>query len=176
MGFDRLLTLAGERFIAGGTRAVPCGFAGAREGFFHLEQQGVKIDRHDTGGADRAKLLRIIHPARAEIPAGRRARAQIAVDVSCRAIRVIFGGGYVIKPGFGTRRVAIVPVAVQHRAIFQFHHALVGIARRQIFAAFHPVGVLFLQLRQIFFQRLVAAFMARQQFNHKREERRLGAA
>ncbi len=117
-----------------------------------MEHQGIEIDRNNRGGANGGELLRIVHPAGAEIPAGSGGGAQVAIDLSGRTIRVASGGFDVVKPGLGARGVVIVPVAVEQRAIGHPHRPFVDAAGSQRVRPCHPVAILFLQLRLVGFQ------------------------
>ena len=166
---DGLLAGVSQRIVLRSASAVPGCLAGAGEGFLQMEHQGIEIDRDNRGGANGGELLRIIHPAGAEIPAGGGGGAQVAIDLGCRTIRVAFGGFDVVKPGLGARGVVIVPVAVEQRAVRHPHRPFVGAAGGQRVRSGHPVAILLLQLRLVGFQYLVA-IVRRQQAHHKGEE------
>ncbi|CNU66674.1 Uncharacterised protein [Salmonella enterica subsp. enterica serovar Bovismorbificans] len=161
MHFNGFLPRVGQRVILRGFGPIARRSVGAREGFLQLIQQSVKIDRDNRGGTNGTELLRIIHPAGAEIPAGGGGRSEVSIDLRCRAVGVAFGGSDIFNPGFRAGRIPIVPVAVENAAVLQFDDALVLLPWLQCLNALHPVGVLFLQLRQVFFQRIVT-FMLRQ--------------
>ncbi len=119
--------------------------------------------------------MRVAEPARAEVPAGGGAGAQIAVEFAFVALRRFFRGIDVIQPGFGARHVARVPVAVKHGAVRQLDNALACLPSGDAIAVRHPVVILFLQLRQIFAVGRVA-LVGRQQIDHQAKEGRLRAA
>ncbi|MNZ87651.1 hypothetical protein D3C78_1065150 [compost metagenome] len=129
MVFHGFLTRRRQVFILAGRGSIARFLARFCQQFFHLEHQGVQVDGHNTGGTDRPELLRIVHPAGAKVPARRRRRSQIAIDLRRRTVRVIFSGGHVIKPGFRAGRIAVIPVAVQNRTIIQFYHTFIRLPR-----------------------------------------------
>ncbi len=87
-----------------------------------MEHQGIEIDRDNRGGANGGELLRIVHPAGAEIPAGGGGGAQVAIDLGCRTIRV--AGGFDVVKRTRDAGVVIVPVAVEQRAVRHPHRRL----------------------------------------------------
>ena len=98
VALDGFLTRRCQRLVftcAGGVATL---LACPRQQFFHLEHQGVQVHGDNAGGPDGAELLRIVHPARAKVPARGRSGTQITVDLGRRPVRVTFGGIHVVKP------------------------------------------------------------------------------
>src|SRR5256884_463439 len=115
--------------------------AGGANGLLEAEQQAVEIDGNYLGGDDRGARVCIGEPARAEIPAAFRRRADVAVNL----LRVAPAGARqlgVMPIRFVPWAVAVVPVAVEQRAVGKSHHAPVRRTGSQAPRAFHPAGVL----------------------------------
>ena len=148
--------------------------AGGANGLLEAEQQAVEIDGYDLGGDDRGARVCIGEPARAEIPAAFRRRADVAVNL----LRVAPAGARqlgVMPIRFVPWAVAVVPVAVEQRAVGKGHHAPVSRTGSQAPRAFHPEGVLAPELREEACQgsgRVVPG----EQAHHREEERRLRTA
>ena len=120
-----------------GTCRVRGDFACFRDRQLRLVQQAVEIGRNEIGRVDRAERLAVRQPARAEVPAAFGRGSQIAVDVGDRPARVARRRD-IFAIGFLAWRVAIVPVAIEQRAVAQSHDAAMRGARRERVPAFHP--------------------------------------
>ena len=140
-----------------------------------MEHQAVQVDRHDRRRADRRERLAVAEPARAVVPAAFGARAQVAVDLVRRTRRHRLRGRHVLEIRLVARRIARVPVAVQHRAVGHRDHMARGPPARRRGFALHPVRMFLAQCRQVFLIDLVA-FGLRGERDHVREERRPRAA
>ncbi len=80
------------------------------------KQQAVKIDRNDLGGVDGFEGLAIGEPARAEVPAALGRRPNVAIQLLRSPAAALREPG-VFAIGLIARRVGVVPVAVEHRAV-----------------------------------------------------------
>src|SRR5437763_9916770 len=121
--------------------------AGGTNGLLEAEQQAVEIDGNDLGGDDRGARVCVGEPARAEIPAAFRCRADVAVNL----LRVAPAGARqlrVMPIRLVPRAVAVVPVAVEQRAVGKGHDAPVSRSGPQALRALHPEGVLAPELRE----------------------------
>ena len=112
------------------------------------EQQTVQIDRHDFSRIDGRAGAGVGEPARAEIPAAFRRCAYIAEHLRGRASAGV-GEIDVVAIRLIARRIAIVPIAVENRAVGERHDMPACGPRAQPLGSLHPECVLGLQLRQI---------------------------
>ena len=86
----------------------------------------------------------------------------------------MFCGFYVFKPGFVTRRVAIVPVTVEQRSVGHSHNMAIGLIRDQRFCAVHPEGIFHFKMLKVTARAAYTIFF--KQLHHQREHRWLRAA
>ena len=141
-----------------------------------MEEQAVEIDRHQSGGVDGCERLAIGEPARAEVPSAFGGSTEIAVDFRRRPVRR--ASRFDILPiGLLAWAVAVIPIAVQERAIVQPHDTAMRLAGLKRVGALHPEGILFAQSRQergIGRGRIAAS--GHDEFHHGCEEWRLRTA
>ncbi len=147
---------------------------GARERLLERVQEAVEIDGDQLDRADRREIPAVGEPAGAEVPAALGRCAKIAVDLGRRAARLARRLDVVTK-GLLARRVAIVPIAVEQRAVGKPHDAPMCDSRRERPGAFHPELVLAAQRAEEL--AVDGAAVARcEELDHQREEWRLRAA
>ncbi|MNS78348.1 hypothetical protein D3C72_1119570 [compost metagenome] len=163
------------RFLAKCSFGLFIAFCGGDVGdsAFQLKQERIQIDRDKLRGANAGETPGIAQPAGGVVPARRRACPQIPIDFVWWSPRM-FGRFHVFYPGLVTRRVAVVPVAVEQRAVRHAHHVAIGLIQHQRFRAIHPEGVLHQQVVQITFRPAHAVLF--EQLNHQGKDRRLRAA
>ena len=89
---------------------------------------------------------RCAKPPSGKIPPGFTRGTQVPIHLGQLAPRVAHGRD-VFQPGFFTRSVAIVPIAIEQPAVGEPHYALAGLADRPPLLAAHPPGVLLAQLQ-----------------------------
>ena len=152
---------------------VPGALAAGDDRALEAEQETVEVDRDDLGGVDRRHGARVREPAGAEVPAALGGGADVAEHLAARAPARARELG-VLAVGLIAGRVAIVPVAIEDRAVGHRDHTAVRRARLERRGAFHPERVLAAQLRQVARQRL--GRIGGQQPHHGEEKRRLRAA
>ena len=87
-------------------------------------------------------------PARTEVPAALRRGADVAIH---GARRTAAGARelHVLGVGFIAGRIAIIPIAIEDRAVRQRHHPPVRAAGGRVPRPLHPEGIFALELRQI---------------------------
>ena len=149
-------------------------FAGGSDRPLLPIEQRVQIDGHDRGRADRLQRAAIAQPARRIIPAAFGPCAQVAVHLRRRPPACLCGQ-HILAVAFVARGVAVVIVAVEHRAVGHPHHACGcrGFCRQRGGTA-HPIGMLRPQRRQPPTQHRRRALLG--QAHHQVQERRLRPA
>ena len=86
----------------------------------------------------------------------------------------MFRGFNVLKPGFVTRRVAIVPITVEQRSVRHPHNMAIGLIRDQRFCTVHPEGIFHFKVVEIAARTAYTIFF--KQLHHQRKNRWLRAA
>src|SRR3546814_14930767 len=110
-------------------------------------------------------------PARAEIPAAGGPGAQVAVDLVRRSCRLLRGDD-VFAIRLLARRVAVIPVAIEQRAVVQPQTMAARLSETQFIGAFHPERIFLAALRQL--MQLPPDALGLQQPDHPTPNRRPG--
>ncbi len=123
-----------------------------------LVEQRIEVDGQDAGGADGRQPVRIVQPARAEVPARFGTGAQVTINLVPRPATGA-GGLDVFAIGLLARRIALVPVTVEHHAVGQADAAPVPLTGAQRIGTLHPEGIFLVQLRQVIAGPVHAVFL-----------------